>query len=170
MVFFQKKLRYLKSKISTKFHRLLFLFYSFSIFVILFSISPIQTCPKIMEYFIVFYWKGQRFYQRFLENSKSSFKKKILICEIFFCKILQFTICFFMFLLLLRFYFQYRLSILVKKFQKFLCIFILWIRDFMKEFWKIMECFSKKYSHLKSKILHKFHRLLFLFNILLAFW
>jgi len=24
----------------------------------LFSISPIQTCPKIIEFFIVFYWKG----------------------------------------------------------------------------------------------------------------
>jgi len=41
--------------------------------------------------------------------------------------------------------------------------FILWIRDFIKEFWKIMEYFSKKYRHLKSKILHKFHRLLFVF-------
>jgi len=40
-----------KYKISTKFHRLLFLFYFFSIFGILFSISPIQTCPKIMEIF-----------------------------------------------------------------------------------------------------------------------
>ena len=23
-----------------------------------FSISPIQTCPKIVEFFVVFYWKG----------------------------------------------------------------------------------------------------------------
>jgi len=33
-----------------------------------------------------------------------------------------------------------------------------------------MECFSEKYKHLKSKILYKFHRLLFVFFILLAFW
>jgi len=33
-------------------------FYFFSIFGILFSISPIQTCPKIMEFSVVFYWKG----------------------------------------------------------------------------------------------------------------
>ena len=46
MVFFSKKLRYLKSKVSTKFHRLLFLFYFSIPFSILFSISPIQTCPK----------------------------------------------------------------------------------------------------------------------------
>jgi len=57
MVFFQKKLRYFKSKISTKFHCLLFLFYFFSIFWILFSISPIKTWPKNMEFFVVFYWK-----------------------------------------------------------------------------------------------------------------
>jgi len=77
MFFFQKKLRYLKSKILTKFHHLLFRFYFFNIFGILFSISPIQTCPKIMKFFVVFYCKGKRFHQRFLENSKSSFKKNI---------------------------------------------------------------------------------------------
>jgi len=55
LFFFQKKLRYLKSKISTKFNRLLFRFYFFGI---MFSISPIQTCPKIMEFFVVFYRKG----------------------------------------------------------------------------------------------------------------
>jgi len=54
---FQKNLTYLEYKISTKFHRLLFLFYFFSIFSILFSISAIETCPKIMELFVVFYWK-----------------------------------------------------------------------------------------------------------------
>jgi len=56
--FFKKKLRYLKSKISTKFHRLLFRFHFFSIFGILFSILRIQTCPKIMEFFVVFYCKS----------------------------------------------------------------------------------------------------------------
>jgi len=56
--FFQKKFTYLKSKNSTKFHRLLFPFYVFRIFGILFSISPIQTCPKVMEFFVVFYWTG----------------------------------------------------------------------------------------------------------------
>jgi len=55
---FIKKLRYLKYKISTKFHRLLFLIYFFSIFGILLSISPIQTCPKIMEIFCSFLLEG----------------------------------------------------------------------------------------------------------------
>jgi len=35
-----------------------YFFLFFSIFGILFSISPIQTCPKIIELFVVFYWKG----------------------------------------------------------------------------------------------------------------
>jgi len=52
---FIKNLGYLKYKISTKFHRLLLLFYFFSI---LFSISPIQTCPKIVEFFVVFLLEG----------------------------------------------------------------------------------------------------------------
>jgi len=33
-------------------------FLFFNNFGILFSISPIQTCPKIMEFFVVFYSKG----------------------------------------------------------------------------------------------------------------
>ena len=82
---------------------------------------------------------------------------------------MRFTICFLVFLLFLTLSFQFRLSVLVKKFWKFLCFFILWIRDFIKDFWKIMERFSKKYWHLKSKIIHKFHYLLFIFFILLAF-
>ena len=59
MVFFQKKLRYLKSKISTKFHHLLFLFYFFSAFFSHFVFYlTYPTCPKIMGFFIVFYFKG----------------------------------------------------------------------------------------------------------------
>ena len=49
--FYKKKLRHLKSKISTKFHCLLFLFYSFSIFGILLAISRSQTWQKIVEFF-----------------------------------------------------------------------------------------------------------------------
>jgi len=59
-----------------------YFFFSFFAFVA-FCISRTLTCPKIIEFFVVFYWKHWRFYWRFLENSKSSFKK-ILICEIFF--------------------------------------------------------------------------------------
>jgi len=49
--FSRKKLRYLKSKISIKFHRLQFHFYFFSISGILFSFSSIQTFRKVMKFF-----------------------------------------------------------------------------------------------------------------------
>jgi len=65
--------------------------------------------------------------------------------------------------LLFGFLFFYYFSHFIFNFLKFLCISILWFRDFRKEFWKIMEYFSKKYRHLKSKILYKFHCLLFVF-------
>ena len=90
--------------------------------------------------------------------------KKILICEIFFFSKF-YSLLFFLFL---TFYFQFRLSVLVKKLQKFLRFFILWIKDFIKEIWKIMEYFSKKYRYLKSKIHHKFNRLLFVFFLLVG--
>ena len=104
MVFFQKKLRYLKSRISTKFHRLLFLFYYFSIFGIFFSISPIQTCQKIIEFFVVFYSKEYKFYQQILEISKSSFTK-IEICEIFFLNSAIYNL-FFVFLIIFDIFFS----------------------------------------------------------------
>ena len=90
----------------------------------------------------------------------------------FFFKVLRFTICFLFFLLFFTLHFQFCLCVLVKKFYKFLGFFILWLRDFIKECWKIMEYFSKNYSHSKSKILHKFHRLLFVFffSILVIFF
>jgi len=115
-----------------------------SIFGILLCISPIQTCPKIMNFFVVFYWKGWDFTNNFCKILKVLLKK-ILICEIFFFfQNSAVYYLFFTFLLFLTFYFQFRLFVLVKKFWKFLCFFILWITDFIKEFWKTMECFSKK--------------------------
>jgi len=53
-----------------------------SIFGILFCISPIQSCPKIMKFFVVFYWKGWDFTNDFCKILKVLLKK-ILICEIF---------------------------------------------------------------------------------------
>ena len=50
-------------------------FYSFSILVIFFPISPIQTCHKILNIFVVLYCTDYRFYQRILENSWIFIKK-----------------------------------------------------------------------------------------------
>ena len=81
--FSEKKLRYLKTRISTKFRRLLFLFYFLAFLAFFSSISPIQTCQKIMEFFVVFYSKGH-FTNDFWKILKVLLEKKILICEIFF--------------------------------------------------------------------------------------
>ena len=70
-----KKNRHLKSKFLHKFHRVLFFFYSFSILVIFFPISPIQTCQKILNIFVLLYCTDSRFYQRILENSSIFIKK-----------------------------------------------------------------------------------------------
>jgi len=166
---FIKKLRSLKSKISTKFHRLLFLFYflAFLAFCLLFHV------PKLVQKLCNFLWcfigRVRDFTNDFWKILEVLLKKYIEMWNEFFFKILHFTF-FLIFLLFLTFYFQFRLSVLVKKMLEiFVFFFILWIRDFIKELWKIMECFSIKYGHLKSKILHKFQRLLFVFFILLAF-
>jgi len=50
-------------------------FYFFSIFVICFSISPIQTCQKILNIFVVLYCTDYKFYYRILENSWIFIKK-----------------------------------------------------------------------------------------------
>ena len=72
-------------------------FLYFSIFGILFSIPPIQTCPKIMEFFVVFYCKVRDFTNDFWKILKVLLKKNIDMWNIFFFKILLFTICFLFF-------------------------------------------------------------------------
>jgi len=150
---FIKKLRYLKSKISTKFHHLLFLFYFFNIFGILFSISQLRN---LLWCFI---GRVRDFTNNFWKFLKVLLKK-ILICEIFFFS--KFCSLLFVFFFDILFSIS-SISTCQKILEIFMFFFILWIRDFIKEFWKIVECFSKKSRHLKSKILHKFHRLVFVF-------
>ena len=62
----------------------LFFFYFFIIFDILFSISSICTCQKMLEIFMLYYFMDQRFYQRILEN-QGIFLKKIYTFEIQNC-------------------------------------------------------------------------------------
>jgi len=79
-----------------------------------------------------------------------------------FCSLL-FGFFFLFFCYFWQFIFNFLYLYLSKNYRNFYVFFILWIKDFNKEFWKIMEYFSKKYKHLKSKIHHKFHRLLIIF-------
>jgi len=56
--FFKKKIEIFENQNFNQNPSFTVSFLFFSIFGILFPISPIQTCPKIMEFFVVFYWKG----------------------------------------------------------------------------------------------------------------
>jgi len=97
-------------------------------------------------------------------NSKSSFKPNIHMWNIIFSKFCGLLFVFFYYFWHFIFSFVY-LYLLTNSRNFYVFYFILWNRDFIKEFWKIMEYFSKKYRHLKSKILYKFHRLLLVFFI-----
>ena len=57
----------------------LFFFILFAFFTSFFLISPIQTCQKILNIFVVLYNTNYRFYQRILENSWIFIKKNIYI-------------------------------------------------------------------------------------------
>ena len=93
------------------------------------------------------------FYQRFLKDSKSSFKK-ILICQIFFFQNSMVYYLFFYFFIIFDILFSISPICICQKNVEIFMLFVLWIRDFIKDFWKIMEYFSQKYRHLKSKILY----------------
>ena len=83
--------------------------------------------------------------------------------NIFFFKIPQFIVYFFIFFIIFDIFFSISSICTFLKILEIFMFFILCIRDFIKDFWKIMEHFYKKYRHLKSKIFHKFHYLLFVF-------
>jgi len=55
--FFKKKIKICEIQIFNKIPLFTICFYFFSFFCIFFSISPIQTCQKIIEFLVVFYWK-----------------------------------------------------------------------------------------------------------------
>ena len=86
---------------------------------------------------------------------------------IFFFQILRFTICFLFFYYFWDFIFNFIYLYLSKNSRNFY-VFLFYGLEIISEFWKIMEYYSKKYKHLESKILHKFHRLLFFFDILVS--
>jgi len=88
--------------------------------------------------------------------------------NIFFFKILLFNICF-LFFIIFDILFSISSIFTCQPILEILMFFILWNRDFIKEFLKIMEYFAKKYRHLKYKILHKFHRVLLVFYLFYFF-
>jgi len=167
---FQKNIDIWNPKFFTNFIICYFFIYFFSIFdIFFFPISPNQTWQRILNIFVVLSCTDYRFYQRILENSWIFFKKNrdIVNTKHFQNSIVYYLL--FNFVVFLTSFFLVYLSMVFEKFLKFLCCFIVWIRDFTKDFWKIMEHFSKKYRHFKSKIIPKF-RYLLLFLFYYHFW
>jgi len=75
MEHFSKKYRHFKSKIHHKFHRLQFAFFFLAFWYSFFPISPIQTCQKILNIFVVLYCTDYRFSRRNPKNSWIFIKK-----------------------------------------------------------------------------------------------
>jgi len=129
-----------------KFHSLLFILFFLVFLTSLFPISPIQTSQKILNIFVVLYYMDYRFYQRILENSWIFTKKNR---DIWNTKHFQNSNVYYLlsdFLVFLTSFFLFNLSIIVKKFLNFLCCFIRWIQDFIKELCKTIVFFFLKKS------------------------
>ena len=87
-------------------------------------------------------------------------------------RIPSFTICFFIFLVYLTFFFLFYLSMVSKKIVKFLFCFIVWIRDFIKKFCKTMVfLFNKNWDIWNPKFQQNFivYYFFFIFSVFLAF-
>ena len=87
----------------------------------------------------------------------------------FFSKFCSVLVVFLFFYYFWHFIFKFVSLYLSKNSRNFYGFFILWIRDFIKEFWKIIECFSTKYRHFPEFFINPIVYYLFFF-ILLAFW
>jgi len=130
----------LKSKILHKFHLLLFVFlFIFLAFLTSFiPISPIQTCEKILNIFVVLYCTDYRFYQRILENYWIFIEKNRDTLNTKHFQNSMVTIFFLNFLVFLTSFFLVYLSMVFKKILK------IFVWDFIKNFYKTMFFFSKR--------------------------
>jgi len=108
------------------------------------TISPNQTCKRILNIFVLLYYTDYRFYQRIPENSRILIKKNRDIVNTQHFQNFIVYYLFFNFLVFLTSFFLFHLSMVFKNFLKFLCYFIVWIRDFIKKFYKTIVFFFKK--------------------------
>ena len=134
-----------------KFQQNSIIYYFFFIFLAFLAYWLVFHVPKLVQKLWNFLWcfigRVRDFTNNFWKFLKVLLKKYWYAKSFFFQNSALYYLFFYLFL---TFYFQFRLYVLVKKCLKFLCFLILSIRDFIKEFWKIMDYFSKKYRHLKS--------------------
>jgi len=108
-----------------------------------FPISPNQTCQKMLNIFVVLYYTEYRFYHKILKNSWILIKKNrdIVTTKHFQNSIVYYLL--FKFLVFLTSLLLLYLSMVFKKFFKFLCYFIVWIRDFIKNSAKLLFFFKQ---------------------------
>jgi len=105
-------------------------FYFFIIFGILFCISPSQTFPKIMEFFVVFYWK--------------KFKKNIDIWNnFFFQNSTIYYLFFYFFYKLWHFIFNFLYLYLSKNYRNFYVFIYYGLETLSKNFEKSWNTFLK---------------------------
>jgi len=133
-----------------------------------FPISPIQTCQKILNIFMVVYSTNYRFYERILKTYWIFIKKNRDIGNI---QHFQNSIVYyfaFLFFCIFDIFFSILPVYSFKKFLKFLCCFIIWIRDFFKEFCKIMV-YLKKISDIWNPKFHQNFAIYYFFFIFLKF-
>jgi len=112
-----------------------FIFLSFLAFCFLFHV------PKLVQKLCKFLWcfiGRVRYFTNDFWKILKVLSKRILICEIFFFQNSAVYYLLFYFFVIFDILFSISSTVLVKKCYKFLCFFILWIIDFIKEFWKIM--------------------------------
>jgi len=148
-LFFSKYLRYLKSKIWPKFHRLLFLFIFlafFTSFFFLFHLS--KLIQKLLNFVYYFIGRIRDMWNNFFPNSAKYY--------LFFYYVQHFL-----------FYFIY--LYLSKNSENFYVLLFYGLEILLKDFRKSRNIFPQNYRHLKSKILHKFHRSLFFYIFFIIF-
>jgi len=144
-----------------------FIFLAFLAFCFRFHLS--KLVQKLWKFFVVFYWKGLRSYQRFLENSNSSFKKNIDMWNIFFWKFYR-SLFVFYFLLFLTFIFNFAYLYLSTNSRNFY-VFLFYVLEILwKNFGKSWNTFLKNIYIWNPKFLINSIVFYFFLSILVIFF
>jgi len=149
-----------------KFQQNSIVYYFFFNFLAFLAYWLLFHVPKLVQKLWNFLWCFIGRVRDFTNNFWKFLKvllKKILMWNMFFVKILRFTICFFIFYYFWHFIFNFVYMYLSKNGRNFYAFLFYGLEILSKNFEKSWNILKKKYKHLKSKIVHKFHRLLFVF-------
>jgi len=128
---FCKKYRHLKSKIIHKFHYLLFVCFILLAFLTsFFPISPNQTCLKLLNIFVALYYTDYRFLSENFRKFLIKKKRDIVHIKKFQNSVGSYLL--FNFLVFLTSFFLFYLSMVFKKFLKFLLFYLMDSRFYKK--------------------------------------